>query len=116
MGAAGRKEGLKLENNAEATHTPGPWSVNPTGDIGPWHVGSHEYGPVCDCADTIAGDLVANARLIAAAPEMYHLLLELEWLGDALEPKCIICGKYMDDGHAGWCDIGTVLRKVRGEE
>lgn len=60
--------------------------------------------------------------LFAAAPEMYHLLSQLEWLGDAFE-ECFfkivnvlrIGGKYMD-GHADWFDIGTVLRKARGED
>lgn len=54
--------------------------------------------------------------LFAAAPEMYHLLSQLERLGDAREPRCLICGKHMDYGHADWCDIGTVLRKARGED
>ena len=61
------------------THTPGPWNAckpsKPTGNgaAGRWSVQSNEQ-PICgvynDCQE-------ANARLIAAAPD---LLSALEWL------------------------------------
>lgn len=57
--------------------TPGPWGVNKFGSIGAGEFFAHPvvahvepfYG-----GDTVHGDPVANARLIAAAPTLYALL------------------------------------------
>ena len=52
-------------------HTPGPWAVNPTGDIGPWYVGTQDEGIAdCDLGFCGAEEFEANARLIAAAPDL----------------------------------------------
>lgn len=53
------------------THTPGPWSQDPTGDLGWWVVGTPE-AEVCNVAHYHARDRAArgNARVIAAAPDL----------------------------------------------
>ena len=70
---------------SKATHTPGPWRVP---SKRPGLVGSEEFqtlttctvhnaGVVAHCGQAIDGSPRANARLIAAAPD---LLAALEWL------------------------------------
>jgi hypothetical protein len=57
----------------QATHTPGPWSFHcEDGDVGVYAAGSHTW--VAD----IWGKNVANARLIAASPELLEALIELK--------------------------------------
>lgn len=60
-------------------HTPGPWRVIPANEaIHPWVVGYGEGDSICDCAPPgpwISDDTAdANARLIAAAPELLEQL------------------------------------------
>jgi hypothetical protein len=73
------------ENQSECSHTPGPWMV---GNVGQREDPRMVYcddslgSRVADCSTsghglTVEQDL-ANARLIAAAPEMYTILDELE--------------------------------------
>ncbi len=57
-------------------HTPLPWTIDPTGDIGAWHIGSREYGPVVDLCDPMKGDQEANARFIVRACNSYEELVE----------------------------------------
>jgi hypothetical protein len=60
-------------------HTPGPWEQDPTGDIGWWAIGTNEksVAHVVD-EDRLLGltkkEAKANARLIAAAPELLGAL------------------------------------------
>jgi hypothetical protein len=72
-------------------HTPGPWAQDPTGDIGWWQIGTLDR-PV---ATVDAGDFwpiaeaQANARLIAAAPEMLaacRMVLEMAVAWQPLTP------------------------------
>lgn len=80
-----------------AKHTPGPWFVYPHHldrfTIGDYNGGSGPCRVVADCAPraciTGAGDLTkgeaeseANARLIAAAPEMLEILREVDEKND----------------------------------
>lgn len=82
-------------------HTPGPWNVNTTkvdGAIVRWHIASDKHGsvyPVCEhvieCEPSGAEQL-ANASLIAAAPE---LLVALEQaLEQAIFPGVTISDAY----------------------
>ena len=54
-------------------HTPGPWHVRPGEDY--YHV--HGEVRVALVENWIVEDPKANARLIAAAPEMHQLLREI---------------------------------------
>jgi len=62
-------------------HTPGPWAVNRYITSGNQSLGFHITGPrdgsvspVCVGEDTGYGEIDANARLIAAAPELLEAL------------------------------------------
>lgn len=79
--------------------TPGPWGVNKYGSIGAGKFFAHPtvatvepfYGE-----DTVHGDHVANARLIAAAPEMYEALTALVAKLPAIEEAV---NPFMSMGH-----------------
>ena len=80
-----RHSAAKLTKAAQDTkHTPGPWSVNVTRmnyAVVRWHIASSKYGsvyPICEhqIEQEPSGDeQLANARLIAAAPELLEALL-----------------------------------------
>ena len=75
--------------------TPGPWGVNTGGEV------------VCDVNDfqwvmaqSRGDDDLANAHLIAAAPELYEALADLV---------------QAFDGEPGWGPARAALAKARGE-
>lgn len=56
-----------------AAHTPGPWKVgNPTGFVN--QIGIE---PAIGCAYGAGDEVLANARLIAVAPDLLQVLREL---------------------------------------
>lgn len=61
------------------TYTPGPWVVEQNGGKGAWIAGSTGEWAALACGDSNA-TAEANARLIAAAPEMLEALLLAEKL------------------------------------
>lgn len=87
-------------------HTPGPWKVSSphNGVINAFLV---DYGPVT--ANQIVMDAGANARLIAAAPEMLEqlerCLLNIESLNALIEERC-------PDLRSGSSDTEEMTRKV----
>ena len=80
----------------QAKHTPGPWYVEQDGDA--WKINSDECGialvhdPIAIELDR-ADEIEANARLIAAAPELLEALDELTTLllPDNPKPKGGLC-------------------------
>lgn len=58
------------------------------------------------------GDCEARARLAAAAPEMFRLLLELEWIWEDGRQVCGICCRLMAYGHREDCALHTALEKA----
>jgi hypothetical protein len=66
------------------THTKGPWKVGED-NLG-YPVVTHRNGGICRIDDTDEGEANANARLIAAAPEL------LESCNEALHELRIRCG------------------------
>lgn len=57
-------------------HTPGPWVTSPEPNGKEWGVDAGPWG-ICICADAPGeGTAEANARLIAAAPELLDELIE----------------------------------------
>lgn len=67
-------------------HTKGPWIVNNTifdGAICRWHIASHKYGsayPICEHVfegKPSSEEQIANARLIAAAPDLFDAISNL---------------------------------------
>ena len=70
---------MNLTKEKRATFTPGPWEIQ---DAGPGTIRGLRFRVVTDdsvIARTTDGwkEARANARLIAAAPEMYEVLQEL---------------------------------------
>lgn len=58
-------------------HTPGPWSAAPEGNEREWGVDAGKWG-IAICADAPGkGSAEANARLIAAAPELLESCMRL---------------------------------------
>ena len=54
-------------------HTPGPWN-HAADSLRPGRYSIYHNGPIAHCGDTTAepGDGLANARLIAAAPDLLN--------------------------------------------
>lgn len=69
--------------NAKTSHTPGPWEAKPTGPWDGWDGWSVEdaFGSVvCDAhGSQFSGTREANARLIAASPDLLEALQSV-WL------------------------------------
>lgn len=69
-----------------AKHTPGPWTIDPEGETA-WTIESASGTPLCDVYierdsnNSPTPECEANARLIAAAPEM---LVALQNAGNVL--------------------------------
>lgn len=83
---------VKIENEKLAAHTPGPWIVESNGH---YPIVRKRFRPdhhmdVCGpiygymYAEDEKGEQAANARLIAAAPEMYEALKRIAQLGPTL--------------------------------
>jgi hypothetical protein len=56
-------------------HTQGPWNVrrqNPSPTTGEWMIAGAKPGYLAEVRNCGSGDVEANARLIAAAPDMYE--------------------------------------------
>jgi hypothetical protein len=80
-----------------------------------------------DDDEWIATCCIAEANRIAAAPQMYELLKELEWgeLGameiSELHPPeivrlCPSCDRSEESGHHADCKLAAVLKAVEGEK
>jgi hypothetical protein len=99
------------------SHTPGPWAVQPVkGSFQvPFHIVSEDGKPVAYCEGqqlrpdrTSVGEARANARLIAAAPEM------LAALRTAVR---VMQDNNLDEALAGEFDIFTdAIAKAEGRE
>jgi|LGOV01.1.fsa_nt_gb hypothetical protein len=97
-------------------HTPGPWKainkytvVRDAGDPTPRIIVQTTISGECGLYDGNADE--ANARLIAAAPDMLAMLEELEWFRASL---CMTCGNFKFDDHEPDCKLGNLLKKVKG--
>jgi hypothetical protein len=103
-----------------AQHTPGPWFVDPTGDIGFWFVGDRDGGIAdCDPGDRDIYECEANARLIAAAPDLLEALrVTVDALNDIIERAEAgrEFGSGFDFGAAARNVARAAIRKARGEE
>ena len=66
----------------EEKFTPGPWKTNAAKTVGSqWRVCSENDTEIAFCEDP---DAYANAHLIAAAPELYHALLNALMVTDGV--------------------------------
>ncbi len=90
-------------------HTPGPWEAEGATVI--WEApGSNNRWIVCDLADGQEGKLSleteANARLIAAAPDMLAVLM-------VMREACLGAGS---DNAFLWQECDRVIAKAEGRE
>ena len=75
-------------------HTPGPWSVDP--EL-PHRVIDDEHNTICDTAQGFGWTTAhANARLIAAAPELFDACKKAVAALDSLVPGRGGCGDAYD--------------------
>lgn len=79
-------------------HTPGPWQAEGQKVIKP--------GGMVHIASTYEGSPEANARLIAAAPELLEAL-------EGLARPCVFIEAC---GLCGLCDANAVIAKARGKK
>ncbi len=92
-------------------HTPGPWTANKTDPVGEWCI--HAKGipwQLAYLADSTKIDwpLEANARLIAAAPEMFAAS---ESLIASLDPS-----RLNPEQFNAWCELRNALAKAEGTQ
>lgn len=117
-------------------HTPGPWEVKNLTDVFTTlgaqtrkgiKAADNDGWLIADCANGITFDVegqertivpreqAANARLIAAAPDMLAALEEVEWENDGYcNMYCPCCDNYQTHGHKEECKLGNALKKARG--
>jgi hypothetical protein len=96
------------------THTPGPWwACPPDTDSGNWEV-EDGYGHTA----TVYGDDVpaaANARLMAAAPELLRLLREGSSVVSSLEADCDEAGIDSQRARWWWQSVDKLFDKLEVE-
>lgn len=90
-------------------HTKGPWKTNQMAVSGLNTVFSPSHGPITTTYKE------SDARLIAAAPEMFGLLEKVSKLIDKDASGGQTYDSYVYASGIG-SDIDRVLRKIRGEE
>ena len=69
-------------------HTQGPWRVerqNPSPTTGEWMISGAKPGYLAEVRDCGSGDVAANAKLIAAAPDLLAAIEAMRVAGGAAE-------------------------------
>ena len=93
------------------SHTPGPWKV-----MGEDVVLMRDEREVVAWVGDIDGQMIDNAHLIAAAPDMLEALEEVKNELDAYVPTCPLCGGNAASGHKYnclWHVVNATIRKAR---
>src|SRR5579859_797486 len=73
----------------QTAHTPGPWATDNSGEISDSHAGiAQVYFPGAFGSSQVKAECMANARLIAAAPETARERDELKELNAELLAAC----------------------------
>jgi hypothetical protein len=94
-------------------HTKGPWRVqrqNPSPTTGEWMISGAKPGYLAEVRDCGSGDVQANARLIAAAPD---LLEALQNLFDA-DMEHVLMGDGKDDQIEAIAKARAAIAKATG--
>lgn len=97
------------------TFTPGPWVIKESWMDGPLvDVRAVDGFTVCGCGRPDEDNATANARLIAAAPELYDFVKQSEWVAaDELGAQyCHVCQLYKHSGHAIDCELNALLKRL----
>jgi hypothetical protein len=98
-------------------HTKGPWEIESLHTDGRCEI---SVGGLAGAEDVyVASCYRDDAPVIAAAPEMYALLKEIEWTGHnvhlSLVDLCPVCENHVQCGHSPDCKLAAVLKAVEGE-
>jgi hypothetical protein len=108
----------------QAKPTPGPWQArlvhtqmddagSTVGTVGPRHPDGRQWMVFSDAPH---GDTEADARLMAAAPQMLDALERLQWGADPGGwSKCPVCANGESSGHTDGCRLAAALRAARGD-
>lgn len=104
---------------SESTYTPGPWkaiewNTHAATTVAQDKIGSHGFVVICECSGhgRHSKESLADARLIAAAPELFEVLEELA----ELDPPCPFPpsdGRYKE-WFAMWGKMQGVINKAKG--
>ena len=115
-------------------HTPGPWRIDASYEIPHVIASGFEKGATCvavvygDNASIMArvpgsriADVIPNAHLLAAAPDMLAVLRDLEWsrLNDGCgvtRVQCPACFALQSrgTGHNPYCGLAAAIAKAEG--
>jgi hypothetical protein len=108
---------------SERKHSPAPWSIT---SLGPemWICQANpSKQSVCDMPSGMLssvhpGEVMANALLIAAAPEMLAELLKVEWANEHTPnshcPSCDNIKEY-GEGHKDDCTLAAAIARAKGD-
>ena len=130
-GGVGKDEGFtctdnclnNLQHTPKAAHTPGPWKVSDTwrsdGLAGEtWHVkieSGHELIVPANALGATEEKAQANARLIAAAPELLELLKEIHNFFET-GPRRLSADALRDDAETFGRAIERLIAKAEGSQ
>jgi hypothetical protein len=95
-----------------SAHTPGPWEAIQGENHSSVIANGDGHYVICSTREPIEGararEHLANARLIAAAPELLEVLERIAVEGVSASGLCLECRQIVVFGgrHATWCDIG----------
>lgn len=100
-------------------HTQGPWHFGTGDEQTPAGVGSRNRAPLCKMSGNDAED-VANARLIAAAPDLYYALKHMNHIPELSGSYYCICpcndGTKPESAHATACNSArAAVAKAEGK-
>ena len=104
-------------------YTPGPWQIQEYVNYEGWSIWGSGDGCIAERWYASPRDnsenarMQANARLIAAAPDMLELLEQLEWAGcDYLgNPICPRCEQRKTARHDMDCALNAAIKKAKGQ-
>ena len=92
--------------------TPGPWKVTPDSFV------MTDDRPSIGIAKVITHtkEFPANARLIAAAPDLLEALKSIEWITANCPAFCPDCGHDRAAGHhSKYCQLAAAIAKAEGK-
>ena len=95
-----------------SNHTPGPWRY--VCDDNAWCV-LGEDGTIAEIWHGSDLSTEADARLIAAAPQLLAALKAVEWIDDTVCVWCEICEGNPEIGHEPDCQLAAAIRAAEGE-
>lgn len=107
--------GKQQTKSMKTQHTPGPWRVcNRGDDLTSYTIEGKAWGRILDVADT-SNEPEANARLIAAAPDLAEVLRDAEFLLRQVGNNWKEAASMADSFRRSAADARAVLAKLEVE-